>query len=128
MNRTEYTCLYLFSNAVKFTHEGKVGVKLKLLSEQYPACSNGHDEILPAENFSSSLTKANSMKSQSCSNEGIFCGSEDKEDNAIASESASLVSEEKHQPCEKIVLLHCDVYDTGIGIPGDSKLLFLESI
>ncbi|KAI0492463.1 hypothetical protein KFK09_026736 [Dendrobium nobile] len=110
----------LISNAVKFTHEGKVGVNLKLQSEKYLSCSNGHDEILPAENCSSSLTKANSLKSKSCSNKGMLRSREDKEDNGyckIATETASLASEEKQQPCEKIVLLHCDVYDTGIGIP-----------
>lgn len=116
---------------MKFTHEGKVGVNLKLQSEKYLSCSNGHDEILPAENCSSSLTKANSLKSKSCSNKDMLRSREEKEDNGyckIATETSSLASEEKQQPCEKIVLLHCDVYDTGIGIPGDSKLFYLNSI
>ncbi|XP_020591861.1 probable histidine kinase 1 [Phalaenopsis equestris] len=108
----------LISNAVKFTHKGKVGVNLQLLSEQYPGRSIA--QIPPAESSRSGFIKGNFLKSQKCSNKGIIHSSDDKEDcgnGNNASESASLAFVEKHQPCEKIVFLHCDVYDTGIGIP-----------
>ncbi|PKA50615.1 Histidine kinase 5 [Apostasia shenzhenica] len=110
----------LISNAVKFTHEGTVGVNLHLLSEQYTEGSKGYLEALAAENASSRLTIANSLRNQSYSDQEMLTCSEAKETIQNCDDPAELSSlsfEENEQPYEKIVLLHCDVYDTGIGIP-----------
>ncbi|CAN7005295.1 unnamed protein product [Brassica rapa subsp. trilocularis] len=67
----------LISNAIKFTHEGKVGIKLKVISE--PSFASG------------------------------------MELNADAEEQNGLTE------TETSVWIRCDVYDTGIGIPGKFK-------
>ncbi|CAH2073197.1 unnamed protein product [Thlaspi arvense] len=62
----------LISNAIKFTHEGKVGIKLKVISEPSFACDNA---LNGDEEVQNGLT-------------------------------------------ETSVWIRCDVYDSGIGIPG----------
>lgn len=100
----------LISNAVKFTHEGKVGIKLWVESEQY-------NEVSTAENFavaSSEVIECGDMETSGSSK------SEDHEECSTLSGKASVSNDDtkkSHHPHEKVVRLCCDVYDTGIGIP-----------
>lgn len=66
------------SNAIKFTHEGNVGIKLQVISEP----SFASDNALNAD-------------------------TEEQEQNGLS---------------ETLVWICCDVYDTGIGIPGKQAI------
>ncbi|OVA03671.1 Signal transduction response regulator [Macleaya cordata] len=79
----------LISNAVKFTHEGKVGIDLYVIPE--PSKSQRHGEG-PDQN-----------------------GAPDDGNRKEASVDGDM--ETHRHPHEKTVWIRCDVYDTGIGIP-----------
>ncbi|CAI9784764.1 unnamed protein product [Fraxinus pennsylvanica] len=84
----------LISNAIKFTHEGKVGIKLYVIPEPHDAVKQ-----IPDQNISSdqSSVSVNTKKEDECSTIGV---------------------QESDSNCEEtIVWICCDVYDTGIGIP-----------
>ncbi|MED6123894.1 hypothetical protein PIB30_053925 [Stylosanthes scabra] len=128
----------LVSNAVKFTHEGKVGINLYVVaeppfakteecnnnqkinsSEQSTICSNGvKDHRYP------------STPSKSGSDQNHHGGQNHNEHNAqnhgFNNEFRSSVksdysmngdTEEENHSTETTVWIRCDVYDTGIGIP-----------
>ncbi|KAI6679161.1 hypothetical protein NL676_033042 [Syzygium grande] len=122
----------LISNAIKFTHEGKVGIILYVVPEpsleKIEECQNSQaDQSTTRENRMKE--EKSSLKSQaSCdqqpvqvkSQNGHFCqnhGLHDKTRITCESEaSADRDKEEEHTP-ETTVWIRCDVYDTGIGIP-----------
>ncbi|CAM8916450.1 unnamed protein product [Rhodiola kirilowii] len=95
----------LISNAVKFTHEGKVCVRLSVVPE--PMCSKSeecHKKSEPdhSTNASNRLLDAKiSSASQPCSNENG-----DNEEDAVHNDSS-----------DQTVWIRCDVSDSGIGIP-----------
>ncbi|XP_031482464.1 histidine kinase 5 [Nymphaea colorata] len=120
----------LITNAVKFTHEGKVGINLYVIPEH---CSESvkerYQNSLNADqaNIDSKATVSTaSHGSQQASSYQI-----DKEDqsqhNGLSEGSRPSISnvpslsdadkEKLHCPDGTIVWLGCDVYDTGIGIP-----------
>ncbi|XP_058113845.1 histidine kinase 5-like [Magnolia sinica] len=114
----------LISNAIKFTHEGKVGINLRVVPEQYSRRGEGHQHAVSVKE----LTEETSSKASqsSCFQESICHGEDNNqysttEDGVRKSvEITALMDEdnEKHQhPHDTIVWLCCDVYDTGIGIP-----------
>lgn len=125
------------SNAIKFTHEGKVGIKLQVTSPPHfendqkdgknpgdPCLYRNRDMHMEQNIPPMSETDSCGGKS-SCST----CGKESNHQNESVNQMVK--SEIKPLPLmdgdenldfdsdnEIIVWLHCDVYDTGIGIPG----------
>ncbi|KAL2517529.1 Histidine kinase 5 [Abeliophyllum distichum] len=88
--------LYIVShNAIKFTHEGKVGIKLYVIPEPCGAIKQ-----VPHQNISSDQSPV-SVNSKN-------------EDKCLTMEE---VQESHSNSQETIVWIRCDVYDTGIGIP-----------
>ncbi|MED6111788.1 hypothetical protein PIB30_055570 [Stylosanthes scabra] len=113
----------LISNAIKFTHEGKVGINLYVVSE--PSF---------AKHSSVSGTQANEDRylstPQSSSDRNLLDGQRHdhppSQNHAFHGECRSPVksecsangdTEEHHHSTETTVWIRCDVYDTGIGIP-----------
>uniref|UniRef100_J3MGF2 Probable histidine kinase 1 n=1 Tax=Oryza brachyantha TaxID=4533 RepID=J3MGF2_ORYBR len=111
----------LISNAVKFTHEGKVGINLHVLDKRLPGCRVESGQLHPkahsapdaaAEHFSDSPRK--------CDNDSLGCSNHED-----AYQTPSNDNFGEHHEGEEVVWLRCDVYDTGIGIPEKSlPLLF----
>ncbi|KAG5541075.1 hypothetical protein RHGRI_021080 [Rhododendron griersonianum] len=111
----------LISNAIKFTHEGKVGIKLYVVPAVSCGLGEGSKELQEPDK-SSSL-------SQSESDLKVYHGPIHPEGpckNSLGDESKTPVEngtsmdggEEKHpHASETTVWICCDVYDTGIGIP-----------
>jgi len=93
-----------------------------VVSEQYP-------HVITAGNSESQkVIEENSSESQICDNmetsHSPRC--QDPEKCNASAENASMADEDaekKGQPHETRVWLRCDVYDTGIGIPGSIKFL-----
>ncbi|ONK70519.1 uncharacterized protein A4U43_C05F34540 [Asparagus officinalis] len=100
----------LISNAIKFTHKGKVGIKLHVVSEQYPQVLSGGN----ASYQSQRVIEENSSEDQICDNMET---SSSPRCNGELEETSDEDSEKKARPHETRVWLRCDVYDTGIGIP-----------
>ncbi|XP_051119351.1 histidine kinase 5 [Andrographis paniculata] len=78
----------LVSNAIKFTHEGKVGINLYVVSEPNSQTNVGTEH-------------------RSCNTNG-------EQNGAAAMDEDETTS---HPDKETVVWIRCDVYDTGIGIP-----------
>ncbi|KAF3778143.1 Histidine kinase 5 [Nymphaea thermarum] len=120
----------LITNAVKFTHEGKVGINLYVIpehcSESVKGCYQNSLNADQANIHSKATVSTASHGSQQESSYQI-----DKEDqsqhNGLSEGSGPSISnvpslsdadkEKLHCPDGTIVWLRCDVYDTGIGIP-----------
>ncbi|KVH95575.1 CheY-like superfamily, partial [Cynara cardunculus var. scolymus] len=79
----------LISNAIKFTHEGKVQINLYVIADPYP---EGHQE-----------PKINMDDSSVSTKNGVLL---------------DVHEENEPQSHETVVWIRCDVKDTGIGIPG----------
>ncbi|OWM86856.1 hypothetical protein CDL15_Pgr015892 [Punica granatum] len=94
----------LISNAIKFTHEGKVGIKLYVIPEPSFASREGghHARTNPEQSTALENTTSKEEKNLLRSHSNI---TEEHED------------EEKPQAPQTTVWIRCDVYDTGIGIP-----------
>ncbi|KAM1434706.1 hypothetical protein ACFX13_043475 [Malus domestica] len=120
----------LVSNAIKFTHEGKVGIKLYVVSD--PSLEEGERCPQHSETVHSTVSengpKAEKPASQtSCDQEG-FDGDRPYQNRSLnyeprtpakseVSMDAADQEDEPRLPETKTVWLRCDVYDTGIGIP-----------
>ncbi|EYU22050.1 hypothetical protein ABFS82_01G039900 [Erythranthe guttata] len=87
----------LISNAIKFTHEGKVGIRLYVVPEP----QNGI--IKDSETDSSNTSNVNDENAP----ENVRSCVPMEEDNVSGSNTN----------VEQVVWIRCDVYDTGIGIP-----------
>ena len=105
------------SNAVKFTHDGKVGINLHLVDKQQAGCDieNGQLPMRAHSACPNTIAAENSAASpRKCDKDTLCCSNH--EDNCLNDIASNENSREYHE--EEVVWLRCDVYDTGIGIPG----------
>ncbi|KAK7410192.1 hypothetical protein VNO78_00787 [Psophocarpus tetragonolobus] len=124
----------LISNAIKFTHEGKVGINLYVVTEPTFA-KEGIQMMTPYQStISVNCVKEQKYVStpQSGSDRNLLNGCQKQDDHpnhAFNDECISPVksecsmngdTEEQHHSAETTVWIRCDVYDTGIGIPEDA--------
>ncbi|XWS70548.1 hypothetical protein CRYUN_Cryun03dG0056900 [Craigia yunnanensis] len=120
----------LISNAIKFTHEGKVGVKLYVVPEP-PFAKEGSQHRSDASTANQSTTNVAKEEtctstSQTSSDQKGFHGK--KHEGSCQNHSLSVPgtpvmhgtidgTDEQAELSETTVWIRCDVYDTGIGIP-----------
>ncbi|KAF6149072.1 hypothetical protein GIB67_018650 [Kingdonia uniflora] len=107
----------LISNAIKFTHEGRVGINLYVVpepsgsftSEQSADCAN---ELVDGDSFATSQCRSREESHDQSSriDDGptTFLKNTTPDDENVNKSS---------HPHETTVWICCDVYDTGIGIP-----------
>ncbi|KAE8735199.1 Histidine kinase 5 [Hibiscus syriacus] len=121
----------LISNAIKFTHEGKVGVKLYLVPEP-PFAKEGSQHGSDGSTANQSTTSASKAESYTSTsktssdqnefhgkkNEGLCQNNTYREPGTPVMNGTTDGSEEQVELPATTVWLRCDVYDTGIGIPG----------
>ncbi|RDY08582.1 Histidine kinase 5, partial [Mucuna pruriens] len=114
----------LISNAIKFTHEGKVGINLYVVPEPTFAKAEGIQMMIPNQ----STISVNGVKEekyvstpQSGSDRNLNHAFNDECRSPVKSEcSMNGDTEEQPHSAETTVWIRCDVYDTGIGIPEDA--------
>ncbi|KAE8786856.1 Sensor protein rcsC [Hordeum vulgare] len=106
----------LISNAVKFTHDGKVGIKLHLVDKQQAGCELENGQLHKRAHPASPVTTATENSAASPRNydkDALRCSNrEDVCQNGVVSNE----NFREYQEGE-VVWLQCDVHDTGIGIP-----------
>ncbi|XP_019176804.1 PREDICTED: histidine kinase 5 [Ipomoea nil] len=123
----------LISNAIKFTHEGKVGIKLYVVPEPSLGAKQGSHQKQSLDSLKSS---SNNWKEDRClsashgkhdrtasfsykDGEGTYENQMHKDGSNHSVSSGALDDDVDAHPDqeEKTVWICCDVYDTGIGIP-----------
>ena len=122
--------MILRSNAVKFTHAGKVGIKLYTI----PRPSWGKEENHDSVQSTATDTGQNETSQTNCdrtayhghSNGSCPDQSLDDEPRTPNKIEASRTEDMEDQSHEATVWIRCDVYDTGIGIPGLLSFIFLS--
>lgn len=127
------------SNAVKFTHEGKVGINLYVVPEPpFAKAEEGHQKVTTDQ----STTSENGLNEEKhnlstprsrCDHQNLLDGKKhndhptenhhafnnDECRYSVNSDcSMNGDTEEQTHSTETTVWIRCDVYDTGIGIPG----------
>ncbi|KAF5931702.1 hypothetical protein HYC85_027873 [Camellia sinensis] len=122
------------NNAIKFTHEGKVGMKLYVVPAPSSGMEEGSNQKITVDRSTVSVNVHEQDKcvslSQSCCDQKGFHEEkhgespyknhtlDDEPKTPVRNGSSIDGGEENHlQPNETIVWICCDVYDTGIGIP-----------
>ena len=137
-----YLCCSIFviislfcSNAIKFTHEGKVGIKLHVVQEPSLEKSEESHQKMKADQPNVSVNGYKEEKYISTAQNCCDSYHQDYQSHAdhptqnhqLSDECRSPVkssrlmngdTEEHSHSTEKTVWIRCDVYDTGIGIPG----------
>ncbi|KAI8547690.1 hypothetical protein RHMOL_Rhmol07G0215800 [Rhododendron molle] len=111
----------LISNAIKFTHEGKVGIKLYVVPAESCGLGEGSKEIQEPDK-STALSQSESDLKVSHGPihlEGPCKNSLGDEAKTPVENGTSMDGGEENHPhaSETTVWIRCDVYDTGIGIP-----------
>ncbi|KAK6158727.1 hypothetical protein DH2020_006041 [Rehmannia glutinosa] len=120
----------LVSNAIKFTHEGKVGIKLYVAPEPCNVIKQDSQKVSSDQSTDSAITRKDLSLSQSEGYKKDNYGRIDEEGACDNNESNNVpngpvrngapMEEDKvsHPNTEEsVVWIRCDVYDTGIGIP-----------
>ncbi|PIA28547.1 hypothetical protein AQUCO_06800002v1 [Aquilegia coerulea] len=111
----------LISNAIKFTHEGRVGINLYVVPD--PENPGKTEESHQNHISDQSAVAENHQKEKNCSE-----ASHDQTCNGCLEQNGSpdegprtpvkhLTPADESQASETTVWIRCDVYDTGIGIP-----------
>ncbi|KAL5559569.1 hypothetical protein UlMin_035780 [Ulmus minor] len=110
----------LISNAVKFTHEGKVGIKLYVApSPSWGEEEGCHQHLQPAA-LENGINKENSTSQTNCNGDSPYQNNVcEDEPRTPAKNEAPRTEDAEEEPhlTETTVWIRCDVYDTGIGIP-----------
>lgn len=121
----------LISNAIKFTHEGKVGIKLYVVSEPHFGKEGSHQKRSIEQSSSNNVKEEkHTLTAQTNSDQNGFHSPKHGEgpcqNHLLNNEPRTPVkkeksmdedTEEQREVPEKTVWIRCDVYDTGIGIP-----------
>ncbi|TXG62341.1 hypothetical protein EZV62_013704 [Acer yangbiense] len=113
----------LISNAIKFTPEGHVGIKLYVIPEPPFAQEELHQKSKANQSTTNAAIEENHHQSTtshtSISDQKGFHGNDNEPGTPVnCGNSMDADSEEQHpQVPETTVWIRCDVYDTGIGIP-----------
>ncbi|AQL05194.1 histidine kinase5 [Zea mays] len=114
----------LISNAVKFTHEGKVGINLQVVHEKQLGCKIEIGKIHKRAYSGTAITAAETaaVSTRNCDKDTLHCS---KHEDAFQNGVPTCENFKEDIEGEEVVWLRCDVYDTGIGIPEKSlPLLF----
>lgn len=99
------------SNAIKFTHQGKVGIKLYVVPEPRNLSKQKSWKVSADQSAGSANTRKDSGE--------VIC--DDTEVKKLLDDpqrDGTPMEEDKANLQEQVVWIRCDVYDTGIGIPG----------
>lgn len=112
----------LGSNAIKFTPEGKVGIKLYVVQEP-PFAKEGLRQKSKAYQPTTDAVKEEKQqsKSQTSNDQNGFHSPKHGDDSANNGNSLDGDLDDQSHLHETTVWICCDVYDTGIGIPGISN-------
>ncbi|KAJ8758634.1 hypothetical protein K2173_000355 [Erythroxylum novogranatense] len=105
----------LISNAVKFTHEGKVGINLFVVPE--PPTNVQKNEQCALTSQTSSGRKGSHVREHSGGNNQNHSFNDEPRTPVKHQSTSEEDNDEGPQLLETTVWLRCDVYDTGIGIP-----------
>ncbi|KAJ9167612.1 hypothetical protein P3X46_019229 [Hevea brasiliensis] len=117
----------LISNAIKFTHEGKVGINLYVVPDPCFGKAEGNHQKSSAVQSTTNASKEEKCTSASQINNDQNGSHTPRQNHAHDDETITPVrtgnaadgdKQEEPQLPETVVWLRCDVYDTGIGIPG----------
>lgn len=118
----------LCSNAIKFTHEGKVGIKLYVVSGPCPDVKQGSHKRMASDHSKVLAKICKEDRSTSPSHNALdrkgSGGCKDTDERLMQngdgnySEQNGVSIEDDPNQQERTVWIRCDVYDTGIGIPG----------
>lgn len=109
----------LVSNAIKFTHEGKVGINLYVVPE--PSTITKQRSQKTSQDQSTVSTSKGDKNESGHANKSASC-EEPKLNNTT--QNGDAMDEDREiltNPEEPVVWIRCDVYDTGIGIPEHAK-------
>ncbi|GKV03059.1 hypothetical protein SLEP1_g15425 [Rubroshorea leprosula] len=117
----------LISNAIKFTHEGKVGIKLYVVPEppfakeasQHSSTADQSTTDVPTEEKCASKSQTNSdQNGVHGKKRGGSCHRHQLDEPRSRVKIGTLDGDEEQTELpETTVWIRCDVYDTGIGIP-----------
>ncbi|GKV03068.1 hypothetical protein SLEP1_g15436 [Rubroshorea leprosula] len=117
----------LISNAIKFTHEGKVGIKLYVVPEppfakeasQHSSAADQSTTDVPTEEKCASKSQTNSdQNGVHDKKRGGSCHRHQLDEPRSPVKIGTLDGDEEQTELpETTVWIGCDVYDTGIGIP-----------